>query len=224
MAGGQVGGHLRFGRRRVSPGVVDEEAERVSGKAFDVFCRGERDFFFRRRVTVQTWETEAFVQHSERRLIAVARLGHRGIAGPQSAPEPSVLRRFRILDHHRPRSGIELLSFVTGGGRGRVHFFYDHRAVGNAVDAAVDQPLHYRGRIVDSHCRVSAEVFRVDVGSGVAHAFVDAPAELDVFGALKEGEELIVKIIGSHRAWKRQRIFLCVGALRDAGGRRRGLI
>src|SRR5262245_34814830 len=127
---------------------------------------------------MQTRETEAFVQHVERRLVAVAGLWHRRIARPQPSPKPAILRRLRIFDHHRPGRGLERLAFVASGGTGRIHLFNDHRAVRYRVNASIDEPLHYRGRIVDPHCGMSAEISSVDERASVTHALIDAPTEL----------------------------------------------
>ena len=190
----------------------------LPGNPVDVVQRREGRLFLGRRVTVETRQPEPLVEDAERRREAVARLGHRRIAGPQAAPEPAVLRSLRVLDHHGPRSRRQRLPFIARRRTGVVHLLDDHRAVRQRRGASAHQPRHHHGRVVDANGGVGAEIRAVDVRPGVAHAFVGAPSQLHVFGRLQKREQPIVEVVRRHRRRQRKIVVAGIGT-----GRARGL-
>src|SRR5688572_8209104 len=79
-------------RRRLAPGVVDPEQQRLSRKTFDVSQRGKRVLIglavgLRRRVTANAIETKARYRVIERILVVV----NRRLPFLRVAPEPTVM-------------------------------------------------------------------------------------------------------------------------------------
>src|SRR6185369_10058251 len=97
-------------------------------------------------------------------------------------------------------------------------FLDDHRAIGNRSFAFAGEPAHHAGGVVDADGLVRAEVSAVDPRSGVADAFVDAPAELRVLVPLQPGEDLLLvtrELVAADGVRRLERRFLRrAGALR----------